>query len=132
MNGIKVFNYCQGLDVTFENKSTGNFTNFWDFGDLTTGADTSNIKNPTYSYKDTGVYTTTLIINKDKNCSDTSIILVKIFPSINIGFLTNTVCAQTITTFIDTSTTPTSDINGWTWVAFDRHGVAECSTDLFV
>ena len=115
LNGIKVFNYCQGLDVTFENKSTGNFTNFWDFGDLTTGADTSNIKNPTYSYKDTGVYTTTLIINKDKNCSDTSIILVKIFPSINIGFLTNTVCAQTITTFIDTSTTPTSDINGWTW-----------------
>jgi gliding motility-associated-like protein len=115
LNGIKVFNYCQGLDVTFENKSTGNFTNFWDFGDLSTGADTSNLKNPTYSYKDTGVYTTTLIINKDKNCSDTSIILVKIFPSINIGFLTNTVCAQTITTFVDTSTTPTSDINGWTW-----------------
>lgn len=115
INSTKVFNYCQGLEVGFENKSTGNFTNFWNFGDLTTDGDTSILKNPIYAFKDTGVYTVTLIINKDKNCADTSIILVKIFPSINVGFSTITSCAQTITTFSDTSSTPTNDINGWLW-----------------
>ena len=44
--------YCNGNTITYSNNSSGNFSSFhWDFGDLSTLADTSNVFNPTYTFQ---------------------------------------------------------------------------------
>lgn len=44
---------------------------FWDFGDAGTLDDTSNLKNPTYTYSTPGVKTITLKVGSNKGCSKT-------------------------------------------------------------
>lgn len=43
----------------------------WDFGDLTTLADTSHLQNPVYTYTAPGTYTVELQVTNDKGCSKT-------------------------------------------------------------
>lgn len=43
----------------------------WDFGDLTTLADTSHLKNPLYTYPAAGTYNVELQVTNDKGCSKT-------------------------------------------------------------
>jgi gliding motility-associated-like protein len=62
---------CDGLTINSVNNSTQATNYFWDFGDLTTLADTSLLSTPSYTYGATGVYTVTLIAN-NANCSDTA------------------------------------------------------------
>lgn len=67
--------FCSGQAIQFTNTSTGQFsgsTYFWDFGDPNATDDTSNIKNPTYVFNDTGSYTITLIMTDGlTGCKDT-------------------------------------------------------------
>ena len=50
----------------------GNVTAWrWDFGDGSTLADTSHLKNPVYSYPAAGNYPVELIVTNDKGCIDT-------------------------------------------------------------
>ena len=64
---------CATHTVTFTNNSTGSNTFSWNFGDLTTLSDTSNVKNPTYTYPAVGSYTVSLIAYSAVNakCNDT-------------------------------------------------------------
>lgn len=55
-------NLCQGLTIPFQNASTNANAFHWNFGDLTTLADTSNIFTPTYTYPTYGTYTVSLIV----------------------------------------------------------------------
>lgn len=64
--------FCQGLTVEMENESVNGDFWFWDFGDPSTLADTSNLTAPTYTYADTGIYTITLVANPGWPCADTS------------------------------------------------------------
>ncbi len=65
---------CDGRTVNFQN-NTPPVPGYkikgyrWDFGDPTTLADTSRLKNPSYTYPDTGLYTITLIANPGVRCS---------------------------------------------------------------
>jgi PKD repeat protein len=43
----------------------------WNFGDETTNADTSNIKDPSWKYSDTGVKKVQFIVSNSKGCLDT-------------------------------------------------------------
>ena len=43
----------------------------WDFGDFSSGNDTSTAQNPTYTYPTTGTRTITFIVGSDKGCRDT-------------------------------------------------------------
>src|SRR5258706_120010 len=65
---------CGSHTATFTNNSTGASTYHWDFGDLSTNADTSNLFSPSYTYPDTGWYNVTLIAYSSVNtaCNDTS------------------------------------------------------------
>ncbi len=45
----------------------------WNFGDASTGADTSNQKNPSYQYLKPETVTATLIVSSNKGCVDTAI-----------------------------------------------------------
>ena len=43
----------------------------WDFGDLTTQADSSNKQNPSWKYSDTGMKSVRFIVANSKGCKDT-------------------------------------------------------------
>lgn len=109
------YNFCEGLAVNFENKSTRNLTNFWDFGVAGINNDTSIQVSPSYLYQDTGIYKVTLIINKGQVCADTTFAFVYIRPIVTAGFYHQNSCSQQSIQFFDTSSTVTNDINSWTW-----------------
>lgn len=66
---------CKNSPVQFNDGTSLNYgaVNYWkwDFGVTSTLADTSRIKNPTYSYPTPGTYDVTLIVKSNKGCEDT-------------------------------------------------------------
>ncbi len=80
--------FCSGTTVNITNNSLNSELYFWDFGDLSTDADTSIIETPTYTYADTGVYDIMLIANPGYFCADTSIHQFAIHPLLNPSFVT--------------------------------------------
>lgn len=63
---------CQGQTINFTNESQFATQYFWDFGDTTTLADTSNQLNPTYTYSKPGTYNVMLVTDPGAFCSDTT------------------------------------------------------------
>lgn len=66
---------CQKVPVQFTDLTTATYGVSskweWNFGDLASTTNTSNIKNPTHTYNSTGTYTVSLIVETDKGCIDT-------------------------------------------------------------
>lgn len=63
---------CNGLTQEFGNQSVNGQFWFWDFGDPTTTADTSDEATPTWTYAQPGTYTVMLVANPGWPCADTS------------------------------------------------------------
>ena len=82
--------FCDGQPVQFNDTTRTNYgvvSNWsWNFGDLTTMADTSHLQNPTYTYAATGIYNVQLISGNSKGCSDTafSTITVLATPAVSL------------------------------------------------
>jgi len=111
-----VFMYqCQGFFVQFINQSRNGAFYRWDFGDLTTIADTSLQFQPSYTYPDSGVYKVTLIVNPGFNCADTTAVLVKIYPTFTADFDFVSGCADAPVTFTDKTATSYGTVNFWSW-----------------
>ena len=77
--------------VKFTNNSTPQntlSTYYWNFGDPTTNADTSNIASPTYTYSDTGSYRAFLVMNPGQlgTCTDTIWFNVRVYYDNKKGF----------------------------------------------
>lgn len=72
--------FCFGYNVNFTQNSVNAFNYHWDFGDLSTNLDTSNVVSPTWTYADSGIYTVTLIINPGTLCADTQANTFYIYP----------------------------------------------------
>lgn len=69
---------CIGLTIHFTQGSS-NATNFyWNFGDTTTTADTSNTVSPLYTYPANGNYLVTLIANPGSSCADTDTVMITV------------------------------------------------------
>lgn len=81
--------FCDGLTFDFDNTSSNAESFFWDFGDLTTDADTSTSPSPTYTYPDTGQYIVTLIANPGWSCADTTSTTYLAYPLIDPAILQN-------------------------------------------
>lgn len=83
-------NKCDGYTINFQNQSTSNFNlaYLWNFGDKNTTTDTSSIKNPSYTYQDTGKHVVTLVVNPGLPCADsikkTFYVYPKFDPQFNI------------------------------------------------
>ena len=108
---------CGSLGAAFTNNSYNGATFLWNFGDATTGGDTSSIKNPFYTYPDTGDYIATLVaysgINPD--CNDTAIGLVHVYPVFNAAFsITNERCKSNFD-FKDLSYGIGGNATFWEW-----------------
>lgn len=87
---------CDGLTINTINNSLDATSYLWDFGDLSTLADTSNLNITSYTYPVKGVYSVTLIAKND-NCADTALAEYKVKEPINPSFTTN-LSPQCITT----------------------------------
>ena len=64
---------CDGETVEFNNLTANGFDFRWNFGDLTTNADTSQLSDPSYSYPGLGTYQVALTIPYNVSCLDTII-----------------------------------------------------------
>lgn len=78
--------YCEGLTVNFKNNSQNAKYFFWNFGDPTTLADTSEEQEPTYTFTDTGKYNIMLIVNRGWPCADTSFTVYEVYPQLEPYF----------------------------------------------
>lgn len=75
-------NLCEGLTINFQNHSTNANYFHWNFGDISTSADTSNSFTPTYTYPTYGTYTVTLTVKNTSygSCVDSSKKVIKLNP----------------------------------------------------
>lgn len=81
---------CSGYTVRFYNYSTGAnmanpFAYSWDFG-VEGNGDTSHLKEPEYTYPDTGTYVVKLVVNRGSTCTDSISRLVKVYPYLTAEF----------------------------------------------
>jgi gliding motility-associated-like protein len=74
--------FCNGFTVDFTGAASVNSnTYFWDFGDPSTLADTSNLISTSYTYPDSGTYTVMLIAyDPQGNCYDTAYTDFEVYP----------------------------------------------------
>ena len=74
--------FCNGFTVNFNGAASVNSnTYYWDFGDLTTNADTSNLMSTSYTYPDSGIYNVMLIaFDPVGNCYDTAFTNFEVYP----------------------------------------------------
>ncbi|MBN1920752.1 MAG: PKD domain-containing protein, partial [Anaerolineae bacterium] len=70
-----------GTPITFTNTSTGAAAYFWDFGD---GVGTSTVMHPTYTYSNTGSFTTTLTAQTIHGCTDIYSQMLRIVSSMRV------------------------------------------------
>jgi len=76
---------CIADPVTFNNASTPNggrpITGYlWNFGDPSSGSNSSTDENPVHTYNSTGIYTVTLITTNEDGCSNTKTHTVTVHP----------------------------------------------------
>ena len=118
---------CSDYTVSFNNLSPSSLINsyFWDFGDLTTLADTSRISAPSYTYPDTGIYTVRVIANRNQPCSDTTTAQVRVYPGFNPDFSTTGICLNAPVQFNDLTTAVYGVVNFWRY----DFGVTSISSD---
>lgn len=108
---------CNDLTMTFSNLTPSPLISsyFWDFGDLTTLADTSNLSTPTYTYPDTGIYTIKVVANRNQPCSDSTTAQVRVYPGFFPNFNFVSACLNTPTQFNDLTTAVYGVVNFWKW-----------------
>ena len=92
-NGI-----CVNKPTSFTDRTTTTYgvvdTWRWEFGDPSSTADTSRVRNPTWTYSSTGPKTVTMTATSSKGCSDTAIRVVNILdkPPISLPFRDTLIC----------------------------------------
>jgi gliding motility-associated-like protein len=110
------------LTVSFNNQSTTSSSYFWDFGDLTSNGDTSQIYTPSYNYPDTGKYVITLIVGGGNVCADTFSRVVNVQDATmkaDFNAVYDRCVDSTQVQLIDQSSNPNSTVSSWRWIFWD-------------
>ena len=108
---------CGRLDANFINNSFNASIYKWDFGDNLTFSDSSSLKNPVYSYPDTGDYVAKLIAYSPYNplCNDTVEGIVHVYPPFSSNFNISNIHCSNEFTFYDRSFGVNGFANHWLW-----------------
>ncbi|MFN2439716.1 MAG: PKD domain-containing protein [Chitinophagaceae bacterium] len=116
---------CDTYSYTFSNQNTSplNKTFYWEFGD----GSSSTLQNPTHTYKDTGVYTVKLVINRGQPCGDSTTSSVRVFPGFFPDFSFTGICVNKPTQFTDNSRATYGTVNAWSWDFGDGNTLADTS-----
>lgn len=77
---------CNGRTVTFRDSSINAGYYLWLFNDAGNPTAKSSLKNPTYTFSDTGTYTIQLVVNPGYNCSDTTEVVYDLHYPISPAF----------------------------------------------
>jgi gliding motility-associated-like protein len=79
---------CEGFNIHFSNQSYSNFnmSYLWNFGDPNSITDTSTLKDPSYTFSDTGKHVVTLVINPGLPCADSIKKTVYVYPKLDVQF----------------------------------------------
>ena len=105
---------CNNLLVNFSDSSVFASGWLWNFGDN----NSSSLKNPTHTYRDTGKFTVTLIINPGAQCADTLVmhnyitvygIIEDLVAQPSVG------CVPMHVAFTDSSSSYQGTITSWKW-----------------
>lgn len=110
-----VYASCKGQTIKFNNKSLDAQSYLWDFGVDGILSDTSNLKEPIYSFPDSGTYKVTLIINKGQICVDTAKITLRVYPNLDANFSYIATCENTPVKLLSTSTSTVDPIINQKW-----------------
>ena len=106
---------CKGAPVQFTDTTKANYgvsTEWqWNFGDLAVATDTSNIKNPTYTFADSGTYKVQLVVGSTFGCVDTVKTTIYINPSPTINLIPH----DTLICYIDTLQLKTNNTGNFLW-----------------
>lgn len=107
---------CNNRTVQFLNKSIGAKSQFWDFGETNSFTDTSSMKEPVFTYPDTGSYKVSLIAIGE-NCIDTIVSVINIYDDqIQANFdMTGKYCVGDTMLFTDLSTSSPDPVSTWMW-----------------
>jgi gliding motility-associated-like protein len=91
--GICYLNPVQFTDTTRATYGVVN-TWSWNFGDGSTLADTSRIRNPAWTYAGPGIKTITFIVGSSKGCRDTVTRTIELLdkPPLSVGFADTLIC----------------------------------------
>jgi gliding motility-associated-like protein len=108
------FIQCEGnLLITFQNQSTGNNINLWDFG---IGGAGSGQVSPSYAYPQAGNYNVKLVINPGRICTDSITKVVRVVNGLNApNFNVQDGCVNTVRAFTNQTTAPLNDITIYRW-----------------
>lgn len=88
----------------------------WQFKDAS-GATvfSTNQQQAVYTFKDTGLYKISLVINKNEDCSDSASTTVKVYPGFEPGFGFAGICINKPTQFTDSSVSVYGTVNEYNW-----------------
>jgi hypothetical protein len=115
---------CGSTAISFTDLSTSDSTAIsgwnWNFGDGTTLADTSHVKDPSYTYPALNDFTVSLRAINGAGCFADTVKTVALSGNLNASFTTapaTTVCSGTSVTFTNTSSSAGTygTITEWTW-----------------
>lgn len=122
---------CDGLSFSFTHQNNPLISSFyWEFGDPTTGTDnTSDLQNPTHIFSGAGDYEVKLVTNRNKECSDSAIAIVGVWPGFTADFAQNGVCITNPVGFADLSQTAYGVVDSWRW-DFDDAGSTSDFSDV--
>ena len=105
---------CDSFTVHLQNESESAGINsyYWDFGE---NGNTSTAPVPDYTYKDTGVYTVKLVVNRGEGCSDSTTTKVNVFPGFIPALKQIGGCYKSPVQFTDATSTVYGVVNSWHW-----------------
>ena len=116
---------CFGYLTSFTDTSQNAVNWLYDFGDLTT----SPLSDPTHTYPNDGLFTVQQTVTNVFGCMDSVYVDILIHPQPEAGFLNNTVCAQDVVNFSDTTI---GTIDYWEWDFGDGTGTSSDQNPSYV
>lgn len=122
---------CAQIDVQYTDASTvtsGTVSNWqWYFGD----GGTAMTQNPMHVFATGGTYTTSLVVESDMGCEDSTAIDVTVYPKPDAEFTWIDACLNEQNVFIDLSTVTGSNIAGWEWDFGDNAGTSQSNAPFY-
>ena len=126
------FTECRSNTVTFTHGNNPNLSYYWDFGVESQSNDTSRLRNPSFTYPDTGVYKVKMIVSRG-DCADSAETQVRVYPVFKADFAPPAMrCSGQPLLLTDATTGTHFPPNAWRWLvdfpqtgAFKQAGTAK-------
>lgn len=90
---------------------------------------TSDQPEPSYTFRDTGLYNVKLVVNRDQACADSTVAVVRVYPGFEPDFNFTAPCIVRATQFTDATTSVLGTVNKWLWAFGEPQSINNNSSD---